>query len=100
MLSLQSYRESAFDEWHVEILQGVAAHVSLALANADHFAEAQAERARFEALHVLEMGVAGASDERQIAAAVFGAVHDYTDAPPPVLAPLHGAGNGLGFTRA
>ncbi len=98
MLSLQSYRESAFDEWHVEILQGVAAHVSLALANADHFAEAQAERARLEALHVLEMGVAGAADERQIAEAVFGAVSDYTDATHVVLAHLDAAGNVVGFT--
>src|SRR5207244_1576125 len=56
MLSLQSYAESAFDEWHVKLLQDVAAHVSLALANADHFAQAQTERARLEALHVLEGG--------------------------------------------
>ncbi len=98
MLSLQSYRESAFDEWHVEMLQGVAAHVSLALANADHFAEAQAERARLEALHVLEMGVAGASDESQIADAVFGAVSDYTEATHVVLAHLDAAGNVVGFT--
>src|SRR5258708_7419931 len=54
MLSLQSYHEAAFDEWHVKLLQDVAAHVSLALANADHFAEAQAERARLEALHELD----------------------------------------------
>src|SRR5713226_1071171 len=40
MLSLQSYQEAAFDDWHVKLLQDVAAHVSLALANADHFAEA------------------------------------------------------------
>src|SRR6266849_4063969 len=100
MLSLQSYRESAFDEWHVEILQGVAAHVSLALANADHFAEAQAERARLEALHELEMGVAGASDESQIAAAVFGAVSVYTDATNVVLIYLDAAGNVVGFTGA
>ena len=97
MLSLQSYREAAFDEWHVELLQGVAAHVSLALANADHFAEAQAERARLEALHVLEMGVAGASNESQIAEAVFGAVSDYTDATHVVLAHIDAAGNVVGF---
>ena len=98
MLSLQSYREAAFDDWHVKLLQDVAAHVSLALANADHFAEAQAERARLEALHVLEMGVAGASDESQIADAVFGAVSDYTDATHVVLAYLDVAGNVVGFT--
>ena len=100
MLSLQSYHESAFDEWHVKLLQDVAAHVSLALANADHFAEAQAERARLEALHVLEMGVAGASDESQIADAVFGAVSDYTDATHVVLVYLDAAGNVVAFTGA
>src|SRR5713101_8966011 len=98
LLSLQSYHEGAFDEWHVKLLQDVAAHVSLALANADHFAEAQAERARLEALHVLEMGVAGASDESQIAAAIFGAVSDYTDATNVVLIYLDAAGNVVGFT--
>jgi GAF domain-containing protein len=40
MLSLQSYHDNAFDDWHVKLLQDVAAHVSLALANADHFADA------------------------------------------------------------
>ncbi len=93
MLSLQSYRESAFDDWHVKLLQDVAAHVSLALANADHFAQAQAERARLEALHVLEMGVAGASDEGQIAHAIFTVVSEYMNAAEMVLAYLDVAGN-------
>jgi two-component system, OmpR family, phosphate regulon sensor histidine kinase PhoR len=97
MLSLQSYHDAAFDDWHVRLLQDVAAHVSLALANADHFAQAQSERARLEALHVLEMGVAGASDESQIADAVFAAVTDYTDASHMVLAYLDAAGNVVGF---
>ena len=98
MLSLQSYHEEAFDEWHVKLLEDVAAHVSLALANADHFAQAQAERSRLEALHVLEMGVAGAADERQIAEAVFATVTDYTGAGHMVLAHLDQAGNVVGFT--
>ena len=98
MLSLQSYREGAFDEWHVKLLQDIAAHVSLALANADHFAQAQAERARLEALHVLEMGVAGASDERQIAEAIFSVVSEYLEAAHLVLAYLDVAGNMAGFT--
>ena len=98
MLSLQSYHDGAFDEWHVRLLQDVAAHVSLALANADHFAQAQAERARLEALHLLEMGVAGASDERQIAEAVFAAVSDYSDAAHMALAYLDAAGHVVGFT--
>jgi signal transduction histidine kinase/transcriptional regulator with GAF, ATPase, and Fis domain len=98
MLSLQSYHDGAFDDWHVRLLQDVAAHVSLALANADHFAQAQAERARLEALHLLEMGVAGAADESQIAEAVFAAVTDYTDAAHMVLAYLDAAGNVVGFS--
>ena len=98
MLSLQSYREATFDDWHVKLLQDVAAHVSLALANADHFAQAQAERARLEALHVLEMGVAGASDERQIADAIFSVVSEYLDATHMVLAYLDVAGDMAGFT--
>jgi signal transduction histidine kinase len=98
MLSLQSYREGAFDDWHVKLLQDVAANVSLALANADHFAQAQAERARLEALHVLEMGVAGASDERQIAEAIFSVVSEYLDATHMLLAYLDVAGNMAGFT--
>jgi PAS domain S-box-containing protein len=98
MLSLQSYREGAFDEWHVKLLQDVAAHVSLALANAGHFAEAQAERARLEALHVLEMGVAGASDEHQIAQAIFSVASEYLEATHMVLAYLDVAGNMAGFT--
>src|ERR1700694_2659427 len=97
MLSLQSYHDSAFDDWHVRMLQDVAAHVSLALANADHFAQAQAERARLEALHVVEMGVTGAADESQIAEAVFAAVSDYTDASHMVLAYLDAAGSVVGF---
>src|SRR5256885_7345525 len=100
MLSLQSYAESAFDEWHVKLLQDVAAHVSLALANADHFAQAQTERARLEALHVLEMGVAGASDERQLSEAVFSVVADYMGSTHTVLAYLDVAGPVAGVPGA
>ena len=98
LLSLQSYREAAFNDWHVKLLQDVAAHVSLALANAEHFAEAQAERTRLEALHVLEMGVAGASDEHQIAQAVFSALAEYLAANRMVLGYLDVAGTVAGFT--
>jgi PAS domain S-box-containing protein len=97
MLSLQSYREGAFDDWHVKLLQDVAAHVSLALANADHFAQAQTERARLEALHNLEMGIAGASDERQLADAVFSVAGDYLDSTHMVLAYVDVAGLVSGF---
>ena len=51
LLSVQSYSDDAFDDGHVRLLEDIAAHVSLALANADNFAQAQAERARLEALH-------------------------------------------------
>jgi two-component system phosphate regulon sensor histidine kinase PhoR len=98
LLSLQSYHEAAFEEWHVKLLQDIAAHVSLALANADHFAQAQTERARLEALHVMEMAVAGASDEAQLAEAVFSVVSEYLGATHMVLAYLDVAGNMAAFT--
>ena len=97
MLSLQSYSEDTFDEWHVKLLQDVAAHVSLALANAEHFSQAQTERARLEALHNLEMGVASASDERQLSEAVFSVVADYLGATHMVLAYVDVAGLVAGF---
>ncbi|HET9410657.1 MAG TPA: GAF domain-containing protein, partial [Candidatus Dormibacteraeota bacterium] len=98
MLSLQSYREDAFGEWHVSLLQGLAAHVNLALANAGHFAQAQAERSRLEVLHVLELGVAGAADERQLAEAIFSAVGRYMEASHMLLGYVDVAGNVVGFT--
>ena len=100
MLSLQSYTEGAFDDGHVRLLQDVAAHVSLALANADHFAQAQTERARLEALHLLEMGVASATDERQLSEAVFSVVGDYLGATHMVLAYVDVAGLVAGFAGA
>ena len=98
MLSLQSYREDAFSEWHVSLLQGLAAHVNLALANAGHFAQAQAERSRLEVLHVLELGVAGAADEHQLAEAIFSAVGRYIEASHMLLTYVDVAGNVVGFT--
>jgi len=74
LLSLQSYQADAFTEWEVQVLQDVAAHVSLALATAQHFQVAKAERRRLEALHLLETGVAVASDERDVAEALFRAI--------------------------
>jgi two-component system, OmpR family, phosphate regulon sensor histidine kinase PhoR len=97
MLSLQSYSEGAFDDWHVKLLQDVAAHVSLALANADHFSQAQTERARLEALHNLELSIAGASDERQLADAVFSVGGDYLGSTHMVLAYVDVAGLVSGF---
>jgi PAS domain S-box-containing protein len=45
LLSLQSYRADAFDEWHVALLKDVAAHLSLALATAEQV-EARDRQAR------------------------------------------------------
>ena len=98
LMSLQSYREDAFTEWHVRLLEDLAAHVNLALANAGHFAQAQAERARLEVLHVLELGVAGAADEQQLAEAIFGAVGRYLEASHMMLAYIDVAGDVVGFT--
>ena len=81
LLSIQSYRADVFDQWHVRVLQDVAAHVALALANADNFQAAQADRHRLEVLHRLEMGVQVAVDEEQIAVAVLDALRTYVDAP-------------------
>src|SRR5256714_10293996 len=92
MLSLQSYKEAAFEESDVRLLQDIAAHVSLALANADHFMQAQTERSRLEALHVLEMGVASAPDQRQPADAVFAVLGDHLGPTHMVLAYVDVAG--------
>jgi signal transduction histidine kinase len=97
LLSVQSYRPGAFGSWHVHLLEDVAAHVSLALANAGHYAAAQEERRRLEALHVLEMGVAGSADEREIAEAVFTAFRSYLEASHYVLAYLDAQGRLTGF---
>ena len=97
LLSLQSYRADMFDEWHGQLLQDVAAHVGLALANADHFHAAQTERKRLEALHLLELGVAGAADERQIADAVVGAVRTFLEAPLLMLVYLDAQGRLTGY---
>src|SRR4029077_7407092 len=84
-------------DWHVQLLQDIAAHVSLALANAEHFAQAQTERARLEALHLFEMGVAASSDERQLADALFSVVADYLGSTHMVLAYVDVAGRVAGF---
>ncbi len=101
LLSLQSFKADGFNEWHVQLLQDVAAHVSLALANAEHFAAAQAERRRLEALHVLELGVAGSGDERQVAEAVCLAAKDYIRDANFVLCYLDAEGRltGYGFNH-
>lgn len=99
LLSLQSYRQNAFDEWHVQLLEDVGAHVSLALANASHFANAQTERRRLEALHTLDRRVAAAADERQVAEAFFAAARSFVDADGFLVAYLD-SGERLGGWRA
>jgi PAS domain S-box-containing protein len=88
LISLQSYRADVFDEWHARVLQDVAAYAGLALANAEHFLAAQAERQRLEALHLLELRVAGAADEAQIAEAMNQALGSFLDTQILVLAYL------------
>jgi signal transduction histidine kinase/transcriptional regulator with GAF, ATPase, and Fis domain len=100
LLSLQSYRADAFDEWHVQLLQDVAAHVSLALSTAAHFEVAQAERRRLEALHVLEMAAAGAADERELAEAIFKALGSPVDASYLALVYLDGQRQLTGYACA
>jgi PAS domain S-box-containing protein len=100
LLSLQSYRAGAFGDWHVSLLEDVAAHVSLALATAEHFNVAQNERRRLEALHALEMGGAGAADERQVAEALFAAVVGPVDASYVALTYLDAQGQLTGYARA
>jgi signal transduction histidine kinase/GAF domain-containing protein len=97
LLSLQSYRAGAFSEWHVQLLEDVAAHVSLALSTAEHFSVAQNERRRLEALHVLEMGAAGAADERQVAEALFSAMGGAIDASYVALVYLDAQGQLTGY---
>jgi signal transduction histidine kinase len=80
LVSLRSRRPCAFDGWHLELLQDVATHVGLALANAEHFRAAQTERHRLQALHGLELGVARATDERGIADAVANGLRTFMEA--------------------
>jgi signal transduction histidine kinase/putative methionine-R-sulfoxide reductase with GAF domain len=97
VLTLQSARAEAFDDWHVRLLEDVGGHVSLALATADQFDATQVERRRLEALHVLEMGVAGAGDERQIADAVFEASGSFLETSQMLLVFLDAQGRLTGY---
>ena len=88
LLSIQSYRAEVFNSWHVDVLQDVAGHVGLALANADHYQAAHTDRQRLEVLHRLERGVQSAATEEQVAEAALHALRSYVDAPITVLAYL------------
>jgi signal transduction histidine kinase/GAF domain-containing protein len=100
LLSLQSYQTGAFGDWHVGLLEDVAAQASLALATAGHFNVARNERRRLEALHVLETGAAGAADERQVAEALFAAMVGPMDASYVALTYLDAQGQLTGYARA
>lgn len=97
LLSLQSYRANAFDDHHVQLVQDVAAHVSLALSTAEHFHAAEVERRRLEALHVLEAGVAVAGDEREVAEAVFDAIRGSMQTSNLLLVFLDARGHATGY---
>ena len=97
LLSLQSYRTDRFDQWHVDVLQDVATHVGLALANSENFRVAQIERQRLEALHLLEVGVASATDEEQIGEAVGNALRSFVDAAFLIVGYLDPQGRVTGY---
>ncbi|MDQ6898132.1 MAG: GAF domain-containing protein [Candidatus Dormibacteraeota bacterium] len=97
LLSLQSYQRNAFQGWDVQLLRDVAAHVSLAISTAEHFHTAQRERRRLETLHVLETGVAGAADERQIMEALSRALRESVQSSGLLLVYLDVRGQLTGF---
>ena len=100
LLSLQSYRRDVFGGEQVQLLLDVAAHVGLALANADHYTSAQSERRRLEALHKVEMGVAGSTDERQISESLFDVVPEYLRADRATVRWVDAEGLLAGFTSS
>jgi GAF domain-containing protein len=88
VLSVRSRQADAYEQSTLLFLQQVADQVGLALRNAWSYASVerqahhlelanaalQTERRRLETLHVLESGVAGVADERQITEALFQAL--------------------------
>ncbi len=96
LLSLHACRP-ALEGWHRRLLEDVAVHVGLALANADNFQAAQRERRRLEVLHQLELQVAVAADERQIAEAVASVLHPALSAELLVVAYLNDEGLITGY---
>jgi PAS domain S-box-containing protein len=96
LLSLRACRP-ALDGWHRRLLEDLAVHVGLALANADNFQAAQRERHRLEVLHRLELKVAVAADERQIAEAVASVLHPAVSAELLVVAYLNDEGLITGY---
>jgi len=97
LISLQAYLPGIFSQWHMQLVQDVAAHVSLALSTAEHFRLAETERQRLEALHTLETGAAGATEELQIADAAFNAINRAMRASTLLLVYLGAQGQVTGF---
>ncbi len=71
LLSIQAYRPNAFAEPDVQLLEDLAPYVSLALVNARHFEASKAESRRLEALHQVQLGLAGAADPDQVVRAAL-----------------------------
>jgi len=71
LLSIQAYRPNAFSENDVKLLEDLAPYVGLALTNADHFEASKAESHRLEALHRVQLGLAGAADPDQVVRAAL-----------------------------
>lgn len=71
LLSIQAYKPSAFAASDVKLLEDLAPYVGLALANAEHFEASKAESHRLEALHRVQLGLAGAADPDQVVRAAL-----------------------------
>jgi PAS domain S-box-containing protein len=111
VLSVRSRQADAYEQSTLLFLQQVADQVGLALRNAWSYASVerqahhlelanaalQTERRRLETLHVLESGVAGAADERQITEALFQALRRSVDSSGLLLVYLDTRGRLAGF---
>ena len=111
VLSVRSRQQNAYEQSTLVFLQQVADQVGLALRNAWSYASVerqahhlelanaalQTERRRLETLHVLQTGVAGATDERQITEALFHALGRSVDSSGLLLVYLDTRGLLTGF---
>ncbi|MDQ6949811.1 MAG: PAS domain-containing protein, partial [Actinomycetota bacterium] len=111
VLSFRSRQSDSYEQSTLLFLQQVADQVGLALRNAWSYANVeqqaknlevangalQTERRRLETLHVLETGVAGAADERQITEALFHALSGSVDSSGLLLVYLDTRGHLTGF---
>jgi len=111
VLSVRSKQAGAYEQSTLQFLQQVGDQVGLALRNAWSYANVerqarslevanaalQTERRRLETLHVLETGVAGAADERQVTEALFRALRGSVDSSGLLLVYLDTSGHLTGF---